>query len=95
MKISAVLKGAEDSQGRQRLYIRLSDGQKRLFIKTELRFRGDDFKKGKVLPHHPNHELLNKEVRRLMVRQEAELHGLFEKDELNDRLECIHKLSNI
>jgi site-specific recombinase XerD len=80
MKVSAVLIGAKDNIGRQRLYIRISDKQKRLHYKTPIFLNPDtDFKKGKVVATHPHATVLNKEIKRLIVEKEAEVHGLFEQ----------------
>jgi integrase/recombinase XerD len=87
MKISAVLLGTKDALERQRLYLRISDRQKRLHSPTDLFFTEEEFKSGKVTTQHPHHLALNREIRRLLVEKEAEAHGLFERtDKPKDQL---------
>jgi site-specific recombinase XerD len=81
MKATAVLKGKPDGSGRQKVYIRLSDKQKRIHFAADIWVHPNDFKKGKVLPSHPYHEAVNRRIKQEIIKREGEVHGLFEKKE--------------
>lgn len=72
MKVTATLKGRTDSQGRKTVYIRVSEQQKRTFYATKLKIHPNDFKKGKVKASHPQHALLNQQIKVLILNKEME-----------------------
>lgn len=51
MKVSAILKGRKDSNGRQTVYIRVNEGERRTYKATTLKVHPDQFKNGIVTDH--------------------------------------------
>lgn len=70
MKVSAILKGRTDNQGRKKVYIRVNDGKKRTFKVTNMRVHPTDWN-GKVKTSHPDHELFNRNIKRLLLNTEV------------------------
>lgn len=79
MKVTAILKGRKDDQGRQTVCIRISEGQDRKFKALTLRVATADFKKGVVLPSHPSHKAYNLKIREEILSTERK--GGFDKKE--------------
>jgi integrase/recombinase XerD len=77
MKVTAILKGEADGQGRQRVYIRISDVQQRTFKATKLRLTKEQLLKGKVV-NHPSAPEYNRYLKALIL--DAEVNG-FEKEQ--------------
>src|SRR4030095_11708059 len=63
MKVSATLKGTPDSFGRRPIYIRIADGKKRTFKKTNLVVAPGDFAKGKIKSSHPKYKEYNNMIK--------------------------------
>jgi integrase/recombinase XerD len=80
MKVTAILKGRPDSQGRQTVYIRINEVRKRSFKATKLRLSKEQFVKGRVV-NHPSAGDYNRYLRALIL--DAEVNG-FEKEESDE-----------
>jgi integrase/recombinase XerD len=72
MKVTAILKGTPDKDGRRKVYIRINDGEKRKFHATQIRVTKDQFEKGKVIKHAKATEY-NTTIRKLIIETEAQL----------------------
>lgn len=83
MTVSAILKGPPDKYKRIKIYIRTSDGYSRKFKATQLKVAKTDWemKKGLVKPSHPNYQILNSQIKKLIVEAEA---GILNKEEYSD-----------
>lgn len=58
MKVTAILKGKTDDHGRQTIYIRTNQGEKRTYKATKLKVTEKQFKDG-VVVNHPKSKLYN------------------------------------
>jgi Site-specific recombinase XerD len=74
MRVSAILKGYKDSEGRQTVFIRTSDGKKRTFKATKIKLKPEQFEKGKVIKHE-RAKVLNDSIRTIIA--EIELGKVF------------------
>lgn len=69
MTVSAILKGRKDQLGRQTIFIRIADGNKRTFKSTKLKVLPADWN-GKVKTSHPYSESLNLKIRQAIYNIE-------------------------
>jgi integrase/recombinase XerD len=69
MKISVILKGKEDGQGRKVVYIRMNEGEKRKFTATKIRVTPDQLQNGKIVKH-PQATIFNNVLKRLVAEME-------------------------
>jgi site-specific recombinase XerD len=69
MKVSAILKGRTDDQGRKTVFIRINDGAKRKFKTTHIKLRPDQFEKG-IVTRHKRAVTLNERIREKIIEAE-------------------------
>jgi integrase len=69
MKITAILKGKEDKQGRYPVVIRINDKHKRIFKTTKIKVREDQWEKGKIVKH-PQSVILNDIIKKELAKYE-------------------------
>lgn len=72
MKVSATLKGNKDAQGRRKVWIRINDRGKRKFIRTQIWVAKSDWN-GLVKSSHPNHAILNIQIKKKIIEVESGL----------------------
>lgn len=80
MKISVILKGTPDSQGRKPVVIRTANGKARSFKATQIRVLPRQFKDGKITGH-PQAVFFNQKIKKLIAETETSaLNGETEKE---------------
>ena len=72
MKVSATLKGPKDTLGRQKVYIRVSDGRKRKFKATSILIAPKDWN-GLVRSSHPDYKELNHRIKTMILDFESRI----------------------
>ena len=87
MKVSATLKGTADSFGRKPVYIRIADGKKRTFKKTNIVVAPVDFEKGKVKSSHPKYKEYNAIIKGKIVDTE---YGKIRPDDKTEPVSFFH-----
>jgi len=87
MKVSATLKGTPDSFGRRPVYIRIADGKKRTFKKTNIVVASGDFDKGKVKSSHPKYKEYNAIIKGKIVDTE---YGKIRSDDKAEPVSFFH-----
>lgn len=60
--------GYVNKDGLREVVIEIRQGQRRNTFNTHVKAAPQDFARGRVLPSHPNHDLLNKRIRRIVRR---------------------------
>lgn len=70
MRVSAILKGRLDKQGRQTIQIRINDGKKRTFHPLKIKVKPSQFKDGKIISH-PQAVIFNQAIKREIQNKEA------------------------
>lgn len=71
MKITAILKGVPDNQGRLPVVIRTANGKTRSFQSTQIRLQPRQLKDGKVIGH-PQAATLNQLIKKIIADKEIE-----------------------
>lgn len=98
MTVNAILRGYTDKQNKQAVYIRISQGTKRRYRKTQIKVLPKDWENGQVKSSHPQYKLFNQVIKKLIA--EAEVEGLQpvnkfpQKDFFKYAGECIRQWKN-
>jgi site-specific recombinase XerD len=73
MKVTAILKGRIDTNGKQKIYIRTNLGKARMFKATMMKASPGEWdkEKGRCKPSHPQAPLYNANIKKLIIQTEA------------------------
>lgn len=71
MTIIPVLRGYTDSQNKQSVYIRITEGNKRVYKITKVKVQPSEWEDGKVNNDHPKARMYNQIIKKLLIEAEA------------------------